>query len=386
MGEEAETLPLPLPQPQPDDESIAAADGGDPLTIPHAPLTKIPFRPRKVRKLCPDPNSSPNPNPNPSTTSPPSKLNAEPNASSASGKSSASRARPSAGIGKSVAVCIQRPPSRALSTPGEIEIALQHLRSADPLLIPLMECHPPPSFDAYQNHTPFLALTKSILYQQLAYKAGTSIYSRFVSLCGGEALVVPETVLALDPESQLRHIGISSRKASYLQDLARKFQSGILSDDAIVNMDDKSLFAMLTMVNGIGAWSVHMFMIFSLHRPDVMPINDLGVRKGVQMLYGLEELPRPSHMEALCDKWRPYRSVGAWYMWRLVESKGSASSAAAVANATIGDAVGGVEVGNEVGVGMEGEVGNLEQQQPQMIDPINSILNLGFDGYRGFTS
>lgn len=79
---------------------------------------------------------------------------------------------------------------------------------------------------------------------------------------------------------------------------------------------------MLTKVKGIGPWSVHMFMIFHLHRPDVLPVGDLGVRKGVQILYGLKQIPKPSEMEVLCEKWRPYRSVGSWYMWRLVESKG----------------------------------------------------------------
>nr|GMC54209.1 DNA-3-methyladenine glycosylase 1-like [Ipomoea batatas] len=91
-------------------------------------------------------------------------------------------------------------------------------------------------------------------------------------------------------------------------------------------MDDKSLFTMLTMVNGIGSWSVHMFMIFSLHRPDVLPIHDLGIRKGVQMLNELEDLPRPSQMDQLCEKWRPYRSVAAWYIWRFVEAKNTNSN------------------------------------------------------------
>ncbi|PQQ03903.1 putative DNA-3-methyladenine glycosylase 2 isoform X4 [Prunus yedoensis var. nudiflora] len=217
---------------------------------------------------------------------------------------------------------------RPLSCEGEVEAAIRHLRNADPLLAPLIDLHQRPTFDTFQ--TPFLALTRSILYQQLAYKAGNSIYTRFVGLCGGEACVVPETVLAQTPQ-QLRQIGVSGRKASYLHDLARKYQNGILSDAAIVNMDDKSLFTMLTMVNGIGSWSVHMFMIFSLHRPDVLPINDLSMRKGVQLLYNLDELPRPSQMEHLCEKWRPYRSVAACYMWRFSESKGAPSSAAAVA-------------------------------------------------------
>lgn len=235
-----------------------------------------------------------------------------------------------AGAGQSRAV--HHPPrmvARSLSYPGEIERALQHLQSVDPHLAQLISLHQPPTFDSFQ--TPFLALSKSILYQQLAYKAGTSIYARFVSLCGGEDGVLPDTVLALTPQ-QLRQIGVSGRKASYLHDLARKYKNGILSDESIINMDDKSLFTMLTMVNGIGSWSVHMFMIFSLHRPDVLPVNDLGIRKGVQLLYGSEELPRPSQMENMCDKWRPYRSVASWYLWRFVEAKGTPSSAVAVAS------------------------------------------------------
>ena len=267
--------------------------------------------------------------------------------------------------------------ARSLSCDGEVEIALRYLRNADPVLSPLIDIHQPPTFDNF--HTPFLALTRSILYQQLAYKAGTSIYTRFIALCGGENGVVPETVLALTPQ-QLRQIGVSGRKASYLHDLARKYQNGILSDSAIVNMDDKSLFTMLTMVNGIGSWSVHMFMIFSLHRPDVLPINDLGVRKGVQLLYNLEDLPRPSQMDQLCDKWRPYRSVASWYMWRFVEAKGTPSSAVAVAT---GAGLQQQQHHQHHHQHQQQEQQQQQQQQqqhppqPQLLDPINSMFNLG---------
>lgn len=209
-------------------------------------------------------------------------------------------------------------PGRPLSTAGEVAAAIHHLRAADPALAAVIDAHEPPVFQC--PHRPFHSLVRSILYQQLAFKAAASVYSRFLALLGGEASVGPDAVLALTPH-QLRQIGVSPRKASYLHDLARKYASGILSDAAIFNMDDRSLAAMLTMVKGIGAWSVHMFMIFSLARPDVLPSADLGVRKGVQMLYGLEDVPRPSQMDKLCERWRPYRSVGAWYMWRLIESK-----------------------------------------------------------------
>ncbi|KAG6608541.1 hypothetical protein SDJN03_01883, partial [Cucurbita argyrosperma subsp. sororia] len=312
--------------------------------------SKMPLRPRKIRKLSPaesDPNSSQivtiSDGPKPIVT----------------GKSHKSKTAQQRAAFASAPVL----PARSLSCEGEVEIALRHLGNADPLLAPLIDLHQRPTFDSFQ--TPFLALTRSILYQQLAYKAGTSIYTRFIALCGGDAGVLPETVLALNTQ-QLRQIGISGRKSSYLHDLARKYQNGILSDTAIVNMDDKSLFTMLTMVNGIGSWSVHMFMIFSLHRPDVLPINDLNVRKGVQLLYNLEELPRPSQMDQLCEKWRPYRSVGSWYMWRLAEAKGASSSAAAVA------AGASLQLQQQ-----EHQQEQQHQRQPQLLDPLNSILNLG---------
>ncbi|KAI4316821.1 hypothetical protein L6164_024761 [Bauhinia variegata] len=315
----------------------------------NSPPSKIPFRPRKIRKLSPDPNNSQiiaveTPKATPTTTS----------TSKASGRNNK--------IVQQRAAMVPRVVARSLSCEGEVEIALRFLRNADPLLASLIDIHQPPTFDNF--HTPFLALTRSILYQQLAYKAGTSIYTRFIALCGGEAGVLPETVLALTPQ-QLRQIGVSGRKASYLHDLARKYQNGILSDSAIVNMDDKSLFTMLTMVNGIGSWSVHMFMIFSLHRPDVLPINDLGVRKGVQLLYNLEELPRPSQMDLLCEKWRPYRSVASWYMWRFVEAKGTPSSAVAVAT------------GASLQQHQQDQQQQQHTQQPQLLDAMNGMFNLG---------
>ncbi|PHT28369.1 hypothetical protein CQW23_32048 [Capsicum baccatum] len=256
--------------------------------------------------------------------------------------------------------------SRSLSYPGELEIAINYLKSSDPLLIPLIQTYPLPNLEVYQP--PFLALTKSILFQQLAYKAGSSIYTRFVSLCGGEDNVFADVVLGLTPQ-QLRQIGVSARKASYLYDLARKYENGILSDKSIVQMDDKSLFTMLTMVSGIGSWSVHVFMIFSLHRPDVLPIHDLGIRKGVKMLYGLEELPRPSQMDHLCEKWKPYRSVASWYIWRYVEAMGTNSTGNLVGNAD-----GSLQ---QQMLSMQQQQQQQRQPNQQFLDPVNEILNVG---------
>ncbi|XP_022949777.1 DNA-3-methyladenine glycosylase 1-like [Cucurbita moschata] len=208
-------------------------------------------------------------------------------------------------------------PVKSLSSSDVICTAIDHLRRSDPLLIRLLDSCESPNF---KSNPPFLALTKSILYQQLATKAAESIYNRFASLCGGDAAVLPDAVLGLSPQ-QLRVVGVSGRKASYLHDLATKFIEGSLSNSSILEMDDETLLSALTAVKGIGVWSVHMFMIFTLHRPDVLPVGDLGVRKGVQRLYGLKELPKPVEMEKLCEKWKPYRSMGAWYMWRLMEMK-----------------------------------------------------------------
>ncbi|KAG6783780.1 hypothetical protein POTOM_009454 [Populus tomentosa] len=347
MGEQTQIQPQPQPshsesQPLPQIETQAYTQPlNDPTTtvitttttesttIPPpitSPPAKIPSRPRKIRKLSPDAAVVTSVN-DPNSTQTPIKNTNEPPRITATKTPKTKTAQH-----RAIVALAPRIMARSLTCEGELENAIRHLRNADPLLASLIDIYPPPTFDTFP--TPFLALARSILYQQLAFKAGTSIYTRFISLCGGEAGVLPETVLALTPQ-QLRQIGVSGRKASYLHDLARKYQNGILSDSAIVNMDDKSLFTMLTMVNGIGSWSVHMFMIFSLHRPDVLPINDLQVRKGLQVLYNLPELPRPSQMDHLCEKWRPYRSVASWYLWRFQEVKGSPSSAVALASSGI---------------------------------------------------
>ncbi|XP_075476312.1 uncharacterized protein LOC142517754 [Primulina tabacum] len=354
---------IPLPPPQ--SSSAAESPHSPPAEIPQNSQnpSKIPIRPPKIRKLSASATAE-------DQTSPPQTTGEDSYSSSSAAISTTtipptnannvkSRRRSASQASRALPQII-----KPLSADGEIELGLRHLRVADPLLASLIDIHQPPQFESH--HLPFLALTKSILYQQLAFKAGTSIYTRFVSLCGGEDAVFPDSVCALSPQ-QLKQIGVSSRKASYLYDLANKYKSGILSDETIVKMDDRSLFTMLSMVKGIGSWSVHMFMIFSLHRPDVLPVSDLGVRKGVQLLYGLEELPRPSRIEQLCDKWRPYRSIGAWYMWRLLDGKGAPAAGSAV---FLEENV--VQPLQQVGLPHYGH-----QLQLQYVEPHNGIGNLG---------
>lgn len=271
---------------RPTSQQQSAAATTTTVNIPEEPSSsKLPFRPRKIRKITAI-----------TTTT------------------------------KAVVLPSLSTALKPLSFKGEIDLALLHLRIADPLLAAVIDAHKPPTFES--SGSPFLSLARSILYQQLATNAANTIYQRFLTLCGGESGVIPDNVLSLSPE-KLREIGVSGRKASYLHDLADKFMNGSLSDSAIVAMDDDDmLLNSLTAVKGIGVWSVHMFMIFSLHKPDVLPIGDLGVRKGVQSLYGLKELPQPLHMEQVCEKWRPYRSVGSWYMWRLMDAKAALAKAA----------------------------------------------------------
>ncbi|KAL7101828.1 hypothetical protein ACP275_08G079400 [Erythranthe tilingii] len=337
--------------------------------------SKIPIRPQKIRKLSTTTckSSTPQSTADEASVSASSSLPLTPAAGAAS--TVASPATPSTthtakNRRRSASQASRAMPQiiKPLSADGEIELAIRHLRAVDPLLGPLIDTHLPFQFDSQQP--PFIALTKSILYQQLACKAGTSIYTRFVSLCGAEESVCPDTVLSLSTQ-QLKAIGVSGRKASYLYDLANKYKSGILSDDTVVKMDDRSLFTMLSMVKGIGSWSVHMFMIFSLHRPDVLPVSDLGVRKGVQMLNGLDELPRPSQMEQLCEKWKPYRSVGAWYMWRFVEGKGAAGSGVALEDGV-------VQPLQQVEPQQDGHQHQHQlQHQLQFVEPVNGIGNMG---------
>ncbi|RZC66422.1 hypothetical protein C5167_010117 [Papaver somniferum] len=331
--------------------------------------SKLPFRPKKTRKLSAV-TSSENPNAK--------SLESTTTTSTTSDAAAATSNKKSKIVVQKVIRVLPKITARALSCKGEVELALRHLSSVDSNLDRLIKLHKPPVFDSFQP--PFLALSKSILYQQLAYKAGTSIYTRFVSLCGGESLVLPEAVLSFTP-NQLRLIGISARKSSYLHDLANKYRNGILSDSSIVNMDDKSLFTMLTMVKGIGPWSVHMFMIFSLHRPDVLPVGDVGIRKGVQLLYGLDELPRPSQMENLCEKWRPYRSVASWYMWRFAEAQGASATAAAIVP-VVESAIPLQQLHQEQQPSFPQQQPSFPQEQPsfpqqQIIDPATNIANHG---------
>ncbi|KAJ7953010.1 putative DNA-3-methyladenine glycosylase [Quillaja saponaria] len=264
--------------------------------------SKISFRARKIRRLTSDTPNNEDPQILTADWSKTKIISSDKKATSDKGIPSGSA---------TVLPVVVKP----LTFEGEIDLAIQHLRKSDSVLATLIDSHELP--ELISNFPPFLFLTRMIVSQQLSDKAAKSIHNRFVTLCGGEASVMPEIVLGLSVQ-QLREVGLSGAKANYIHDLASKYIDGTLSDSSILEMDDKTLFSKLTMVKGIGPWSVHMFMIFTLHRPDVLPVGDLVVRRGVQRLYGLKELPKPPQMEELCAKWKPFRSVGTLFMYRLL--------------------------------------------------------------------
>ena len=128
--------------------------------------------------------------------------------------------------------------------------------------------------------------------------------------------MTPAAIAALTAD-ELRASGIAGRKQDYLHDLADKFLSGALSDEKLVAMSEDELVTALTAVKGIGVWSAQMFMIFHLHKPDVLPVGDLGIRRGFQKLYELKKEPSIAEMQKLANSWRPYRTLASWYLWRV---------------------------------------------------------------------
>ncbi len=166
---------------------------------------------------------------------------------------------------------------------------------------------------------PFQNLMHAIIYQQLSGKAANAIHGRVVALFDEGDGPTPDVLLEL-PDQDLRDAGMSRGKIASLQDLARKMLDGTVpSARKLRRMTDEEIVIRITEVRGIGEWTVQMMLLFNLRRPDVMPAGDLGVRKGFQLTYGLEELPKPEAVMEYGERWRPYRSVASWYMWRALE-------------------------------------------------------------------
>lgn len=196
--------------------------------------------------------------------------------------------------------------------------AYAHLRAADPVVGELIGQHGP--YRPRPSHDPYAALVRMILYQQLAGAAAAAIERRWRSLYPHpEATPTPTEILATSDE-QFRGAGVSRQKASYLRDLAARVAGGDLAWEGLDTLPDDAVSSHLTAVRGVGEWTAHMFLMFHLGRPDVLPVGDLGVRSGMRAAYGLDEMPTPARAREIGAPWAPYRSVGSWYMWRAVEA------------------------------------------------------------------
>lgn len=198
-----------------------------------------------------------------------------------------------------------------------MQTARQHLLARDPILAKVINkvggCPLKPHTRYYQE------LVESIISQQLSIKAAATITKRFVDLFGGD-FPTPQQILAKEHD-QLRSAGLSNAKANYIRDLAAHIVEGKLAIEKLPGLSNEEVIKELVAVKGIGEWTAHMFLIFSLGRLDILPVGDLGFRVGAQKLYGLKDLPSPDNLKKLANKhgWHPYESVATWYIWQSLK-------------------------------------------------------------------
>lgn len=194
--------------------------------------------------------------------------------------------------------------------------AVNHLKKCDPVLRAIIERVGPCRMQFAEAD--FSRLAEAIVYQQLNGKAAATIFQRFADLAGEP--LTPEGILKLTDE-QLRSVGLSKQKSSYLKDLAAKTAAGLLDFRRLPDLPDEEVIQHLTQVKGVGVWTAHMFLMFSLRRPNVLPTGDYGVQVAVKKHYRKRKLPKPKDMEKIARAWEPYRSVACWYMWRSLDIK-----------------------------------------------------------------
>lgn len=185
----------------------------------------------------------------------------------------------------------------------------------DKYISSLVKKHGPCKIKPKRKKDYFLILTTSIIYQQLSIKAASAILERFKKGLDGE--VTPEKILKTKPQ-KLRQWGLSKQKITYLKDLARKTKKGEIELEKMGRLSDEKIVEELVAVKGIGPWTAEMFLMFSLGRPDIFPIDDLGIKNGMKQL--LKKEMKPAEMVKFSERWRPYRSIAAWYVWKRAEN------------------------------------------------------------------
>jgi DNA-3-methyladenine glycosylase II len=192
--------------------------------------------------------------------------------------------------------------------------AILHLKKSDPVMRAIIESVGPCRMEF--GEPTFHSLAEAIVYQQLNGKAAITIFKRFADAAGDP--VTPEGILKMT-EQQMRAAGLSKQKSAYLRDLAEKTKAGLLEFERLPDLPEDEVIEHLTQVKGIGVWTAHMFLMFTLRRPDVLPTGDYGVQVAIKKHYRKRKLPKPKDMEKIAKPWSPYRSVACWYLWRSLD-------------------------------------------------------------------
>lgn len=188
----------------------------------------------------------------------------------------------------------------------------------DPHFAPLIKKHGPPDLTRYHGKMrTFSAILRSIIFQQISGSAARAIQARFLALFPKNG-PTPELVLKASPK-KMRTAGLSIQKIAYMKDAAKKFKDGTINERNFKRMTSQEIVDHLVQIKGVGVWTAHMLLIFTLHRVDILPTGDLAIRKGFQTVYKLRSLPSHKHMERLAKPWRAHASIGSWYLWRVAD-------------------------------------------------------------------
>ncbi len=194
--------------------------------------------------------------------------------------------------------------------------ATNHLKKSDPILAAIIERVGPCRMEF--GPPEFHSLAEAIVYQQLNGKAAVTIFKRFAALAGEP--LTPEGILKLS-DIQLRSVGLSKQKSAYLKDMAGRASRGELNFSRLPEMTDDEVIKHLTQVKGVGVWTAHMFLMFTLRRPNVLPTGDYGIQMAIKKHYRKRNMPKPEVMAKIAKSWEPYRSVACWYLWRSLDIK-----------------------------------------------------------------
>ena len=194
--------------------------------------------------------------------------------------------------------------------------AINHLKKSDPTLAAIIEQVGPCRMQF--GEPTFHSLAEAILYQQLNGKAAVTIFKRFTDLAGDP--LTPAGILKLN-DAQMRGVGLSKQKTSYLRDLSEKTKAGLVEFERLARLSEEEVIQHLTQVKGVGVWTAHMFLMFTLRRPDILPTGDYGVQAVIKKHYKKRQWPKPAVMERIAKPWAPYRSIACWYLWQSLDVK-----------------------------------------------------------------